>query len=93
MIKFFNDPQIQQQLHVRPTKWTPCSDIVYERYKKGAPTVPLFETFRKAGLKMMLFTGNVDAIVPYIETEEYIRQIGWKVVKPKRAFKNPRGSL
>lgn len=66
MIKFFNDPEIQRQLNVRPTQWTPCSDIVYDRYKKGAPTVPLFETFRKAGLKMMLFTGNVDAIVPYI---------------------------
>lgn len=56
-------------------------------------TIPLFEGFKKAGLKILLYSGNVDAQVSYIETEEYIRRIGWPVVKPKRSILNPRGSL
>lgn len=42
MIKFFNDPTVQQQLHVQPTKWTPCSDKVGEVYTYGTTTIPLF---------------------------------------------------
>ncbi len=41
----------------------------------------------------MLYSGNVDAVVPFVETEEYIRQIGWKVTSPKKVILNPRGSL
>ena len=26
MLKYLNDPEIQQQLNVRPTKWLPCRD-------------------------------------------------------------------
>ena len=53
----------------------------------------LFEDFKKAGLKILLFTGNVDAQVSYVETEEYIKIIGWKETKPKQVVVNPRNSL
>ena len=41
----------------------------------------------------MLYSGNVDAQVSYVETEEYIAEIGWKQVKPKQNIKNKLGSL
>jgi carboxypeptidase C (cathepsin A) len=53
----------------------------------------LFEDFKAAGLKVLLFTGNADAQVSYVETEEYIKRIGWKVTSPKKPITNPRGSL
>jgi len=40
-----------------------------------------------------LYSGNADAQVSYVETEEYIRLIGWKQTTPKKPVKNPRGSL
>ena len=92
MINFLKDPEVQQQLHVARKNWTPCSEI-NGLYKRGPSTVPLFQTFKDAGLKMMLFSGNVDAVVPSLETEAYLEQFGWKVSKPKKAIKNPRGSL
>lgn len=90
---YFNDKDVQQQLHVPNMLWESCSDKIGSTFKKEASTLGLFEDFKKAGLKILLFTGNVDAQVSYIETEEYIRQIGWEIIKPKKAIPNPRGSL
>lgn len=73
--------------------WESCSDKIGSTFKKDASTLGLFEDFKKAGLKILLFTGNVDAQVSYIETEEYIKRIGWKVIKEKQSVLNPRGSL
>lgn len=66
MIKFFNDPEVQKQLNMKATAWTPCSDKVWNLYTFGTTTIPLFESFRKAGLKIMLYSGNVDAVVPFV---------------------------
>ncbi len=40
-----------------------------------------------------MYSGNVDAVVPYVETEEYIKQIGWKMTEDKKPLVNARGSL
>ena len=52
-----------------------------------------FESFKQKGLKVLLYSGNVDAVVPYVETEEYIKQIGWKQTSEKTPLVNVRGSL
>jgi len=93
LLKFFNDATVQQQLHVKAVKWSPCSDSVGNAYTYGNTTIPLFESFKKAGLKILLFSGNVDAVVPYVLTEKYIGQLGWKETKAKKNVKNSRGSL
>jgi len=93
LLKFFNDPTVQKQLNVNTTKWAPCSDSIGNAYTYGNTTIPLFESFKKAGLKILLYSGNVDAVVPYVLTEQYIRQLGWKETKAKTGVKNPRGSL
>jgi hypothetical protein len=66
---FFNDATVQKQLHVQATKWEPCSDHIGEHYSKDLSTLPLFESFKSAGLKVLLYSGNVDAQVSYVETE------------------------
>jgi serine carboxypeptidase-like clade 2 len=78
IIKYFNDKTVQQQLHVPDTVWSSCNDVVGDTFKKDLTTIPLFPKFKQAGLKILLYSGNVDAQVSYVETEEYIRQIGWK---------------
>ena len=93
LIKFFNDAEVQKQLNVKPTEWRPCSDKVWDLYTFGTTTIPLFPSFKEAGLKIMLYSGNVDAVVPYVETDGYIEQIGWKVTEAKKSIVNPRGSL
>lgn len=73
--------------------WESCSDKIGQAYKKELSTLQLFESFKKAGLKILLFTGNVDAQVSYVETEEYIKRIGWKQTAAAVPITNPRGSL
>jgi carboxypeptidase C (cathepsin A) len=90
---YFNDATVQEQLHVQKMKWEPCSDHIGSTYKKDRTTVHLFENFKKAGLKVLLYSGNIDAQVSYVETEEYIRQIGWKVTEEKKVLQNDFGSL
>ena len=65
---YFNDQTVQEQLHVPNTIWEPCSDTVGQNFKKDLSTLELFDSFKTAGLKILLFTGNVDAQVSYIET-------------------------
>ena len=64
LIKYLNIAQVQADLHVNKTEWTPCSDDVWQKYIWGTTTIPLFEQFKNAGLKIMIYSGNVDAVVP-----------------------------
>lgn len=52
-----------------------------------------FESFKQKGLKVLLYSGNVDAVVPYVETEEYIKFLGWEKKSDKVPLVNARGSL
>lgn len=77
--KFFNNKKVQEQLHVDTSiTWESCSDKIGETFKKDNTTLHLFENFKKNGLKILLYSGNTDAQVSYVETEEYIKRIGWK---------------
>ena len=93
MENYFNRPKVQEQLKVKKIEWTACSEHIGSTYKRDNSTLHLFPDFKKAGLKILLFTGDIDAQVSYIETEYYIKQIGWNQVEPKKAAKNPLGSL
>jgi len=93
MENFFNDPTVQEQLHVVQQKWNACSDMVGDAYEFDNSTLGLFPSFKKAGLKILLYTGNVDAQVSYVLTEQYIKQIGWDLVKPKVSVLNDLKSL
>jgi carboxypeptidase C (cathepsin A) len=55
--------------------------------------VEIFTKLKKKNLKILLYTGNTDAVVSYIETVEYIRQIGWDVIQPRYPFLNDQESL
>jgi hypothetical protein len=79
LIAFFNSATVQKQLNVGPMEWQPCSDDIWQKYTWGTTTIPLFPLFKQAGLQILIFSGNVDAVVPTLETEEYLRKIGWKV--------------
>ena len=64
MLAFLNDKTVQEQLNMQPTQWAPCSDDVWVKYKWGTTTIPLFSTFKAAGIKILIYSGNVDGVVP-----------------------------
>jgi hypothetical protein len=90
---YFNDKLVQQQLHVENMQWESCNDKIGDTYSKDLTTLHLFENFKLNRLKILLYSGNVDAQVSYVETEEYIRRIGWDQIKEKQVVVNKRNSL
>ena len=91
---FFNDKTVQGQLHLNDTVWEPCSAYIWDHYTFwNTKCLQLFPIFKEANLKIMIFSGNVDAVVPSLESEEYIRQIGWKMTSEKHPVYNPVKSL
>jgi hypothetical protein len=67
MLLFLNDDTVKQQLNVdKSITWHACNDDINENFIMDATTYQLMTYFKQNGLKMLLFSGNVDAIVSYV---------------------------
>jgi serine carboxypeptidase-like clade 2 len=53
---------------VLPWRWTDCSDgrIAYSRPDLLASMLPVYRQLLEAGLRMLVYSGDVDAIVPVV---------------------------
>lgn len=92
--EYFNLPDVKNQLHVDPTiAWESCNEDIGENYHKDPSSIAIFEKLKQAHLKILLFSGNTDVVVSYVETEEYIKKIGWPQIKEKTSFSNEKKSL
>ena len=91
---FYNNDVVKQQLNVDPDiNWETCNNHIGANYHKDNSTIQIFQKLKDNNLKILLFSGNTDAVVSYVETEEYIKEIGWKQTSDKTQFKNSRDSL
>lgn len=91
---YFNKPGVKKALHVEESiEWATCSDPIFENYNEDISSIHHFEKLKRNHLKILLYSGNTDSVVSYLETEEYIRQIGWDQITHKKPFLNERKSL
>ncbi|KZV37375.1 serine carboxypeptidase-like 27-like [Dorcoceras hygrometricum] len=70
---YFNLPQVQKAFHANttgiPYPWVACSDILYNNWTDSAPTIlPIYRELIAAGLRIWIFTGNADSVVPVPST-------------------------
>ncbi|XP_010264739.1 PREDICTED: serine carboxypeptidase-like 27 [Nelumbo nucifera] len=72
-IIYFNRPEVQKALHANLTAisypWKTCSDIVGD-YWADSPLsmLPIYEELIAAGLRIWVFSGDTDAVVPLTAT-------------------------
>lgn len=60
---YFSSSKVHEQLHItRKIDWAPCADIDYHMANSS---LNFFDSFKQKGLKVLLYSGNVDAVVPY----------------------------
>ena len=79
---YFNKQKVKEQLHVDTSiEWESCNEDIGENYHKDPSSIEIFEKLKSNNLRILLFSGNTDAVVSYVETEEYIKKIGWKLTK------------
>ncbi|XP_027112450.1 putative serine carboxypeptidase-like 23 [Coffea eugenioides] len=86
VVNYLNLPHVQEALHANQTKlpysWQLCSDII--DYWKDSPST-MFPTYRRlmaSGLRILLFSGDVDVIVSVTSTRYSIDAMNMKVIKP-----------
>ncbi|PIN21895.1 Serine carboxypeptidases (lysosomal cathepsin A) [Handroanthus impetiginosus] len=88
---YFNRPEVQNALHVRsehsPLKWETCSDFVYENWNDFPSSVlDIYRELLRFGLRIWIFSGNADAVVPVTSTRYSIDALKLPTVSPWRAW-------
>ncbi|KAG2482612.1 hypothetical protein HYH03_018456 [Edaphochlamys debaryana] len=73
-LDWLNREDVRAALHARPTagwEWQPCSDLIYYRLDTMA-LVPYYERFVREGLRVLVYSGDHDMVVPHIGTRTWL---------------------
>eukprot|EP00249_Psilotum_nudum_P000929 c13136_g1_i1 orf=52-1518(+) len=84
---YFNRPDVQESLHANitgiPYKWTACSDILFNNWQDSAFSVlPIYKELMASGLKIWVYSGDVDAVVPVTATRLSLDQLKLQIKVP-----------
>lgn len=90
-VVYYNLPEVQQALHVytdnAPSKWATCSDEVSATWKDSPKTVlDVYRELIHAGLRIWIFSGDTDAIIPVTSTRYSVDALKLPTVGPWRAW-------
>ncbi|WVZ72359.1 hypothetical protein U9M48_020832 [Paspalum notatum var. saurae] len=71
--KYYNLPEVQKALHANttgiPHPWVACSDPVYYYWKDSPRSMlPIYRELIEAGLRIWVFSGDADSVVPITAT-------------------------
>jgi len=82
---YLNQPSVRKSIHALETdyQWTQCSGIINYNYSDvEASVIPLYQEFvRAADMKILVFSGDVDAIVPVTGTRAWLATLNLPIVK------------
>ncbi|KAL6864822.1 hypothetical protein ACP4OV_015973 [Aristida adscensionis] len=71
---YYNRPEVQRALHANVTgalkyPWATCSNIISDHWQDSAKSMlPIYKELIAAGLKIWVFSGDTDAVVPLTAT-------------------------
>eukprot|EP01112_Ceratiomyxa_fruticulosa_P013156 TRINITY_DN367_c0_g1_i1.p1 TRINITY_DN367_c0_g1~~TRINITY_DN367_c0_g1_i1.p1 ORF type:complete len:471 (-),score=96.91 TRINITY_DN367_c0_g1_i1:93-1505(-) len=74
---YFNQTSVRQALNVVPQSlsWNACSQVL--EYNQFAPTmIPYYLALLGAGVRGLVYSGDLDSCVPYLGTYECVKLIG-----------------
>ncbi|XP_047951379.1 serine carboxypeptidase 24-like [Salvia hispanica] len=88
---YYNRPDVQKALHANttaiPYKWTACSDTLFNNWKDApASMLPVYTKLIAAGLRIWVFSGDTDAIVPITATRLSLSHLNLKIKTPWYAW-------
>lgn len=86
--KYLNLLNVQNAFHANLTKlsyrWATCSELI-KKWKDSPSTMfPIYKRLISLGIRILLYSGDVDAVVPVSGTRYSIDAMNLKVVKPWR---------
>ncbi|KAL0404173.1 UNVERIFIED_CONTAM: Serine carboxypeptidase 24 [Sesamum radiatum] len=85
--KYYNRPDVQKAMHANstgiPYKWTACSDVLERNWKDSeASMLPTYKKLIAAGLRIWVFSGDTDAVVPVTATRLSLSHLNLKIKVP-----------
>ncbi|URE44534.1 hypothetical protein MUK42_13765 [Musa troglodytarum] len=85
--KYYNRPDVQRAMHANttgiPYRWTACSNVLIKTW--GDAEFSMLPTYKKligAGLRIWMFSGDTDSVVPVSATRFSISHLGLKIKIP-----------
>nr|GEZ37980.1 serine carboxypeptidase-like 27 [Tanacetum cinerariifolium] len=83
--QYMNRPDVQKALHANVTRlpysWITCSDIVRGSWTDSPQTMlPIFKELIKAGIRIWVFSGDTDAVLPLTGTRYSIKALKLKTI-------------
>ncbi|KAL5987852.1 hypothetical protein ACLOJK_035608 [Asimina triloba] len=77
---YYNRPDVQKALHANitkiPYKWTACSEILNRNWNDTDISVlPIYKELIAAGLRIWVFSGDIDSVVPVTATRFSLAQL------------------
>ncbi|KAG0620973.1 hypothetical protein M758_4G258800 [Ceratodon purpureus] len=85
---YFNRPDVQHALHantsgVIPYAWTQCSEILHNNWTDAPLSmIPIYHELIASGLKIWVYSGDADSVVPVTSTRYSIEAMNLPIVKP-----------
>ncbi|XP_050883539.1 serine carboxypeptidase-like 45 [Lathyrus oleraceus] len=91
---YLNRKDVQSALHAKLVGvkvWSTCSGVlVYDFQNLENPTIYLLGTLVKAGVRVLAYSGDQDAVIPFIATESLIyglaRDLGLNITRHHEAW-------
>ncbi|KAI9125669.1 hypothetical protein K1719_003087 [Acacia pycnantha] len=82
--KYYNLPEVQKAMHANvtgvPYKWTACSDVLLKYWNDSAVSVlPIYKELIAAGLRIWVFSGDTDSVVPVTATRFSLNSLKLKI--------------
>ncbi|CAN1798578.1 Serine carboxypeptidase-like 28 [Linum perenne] len=83
---YMNRPDVQKALHanltiVIPHPWTTCSSVIRREWKDSPKSMlPIFKELIAAKIRIWVFSGDADAILPVTATRHSIRALNLRTI-------------
>jgi len=85
---YLNRADVQKALHASISyKWSECSGLVRYNYSDvQASVLPLYDEFLSSQLQILVYSGDVDAIVPVYGTRQWLHDLNRPIISPWRPW-------
>ncbi|KAL5698980.1 Serine carboxypeptidase 24 [Ranunculus cassubicifolius] len=85
--KYYNRPDVQKAMHANrthiPYNWTACSDVLIRNWTDSTfSMLPIYRKLISAGLRIWVFSGDTDSVVPVTATRMSLNHLRLKIKTP-----------
>jgi carboxypeptidase C (cathepsin A) len=92
---YLNTGTVQTALHINPVKiWEDCSDAIFLNYSRHPDgSIGFYPQFIAAKLKILIYSGDSDSVVSYLNTQIALSQLNLAVTNPWRTWHISNGQV